>query len=182
MDILRLLDELNTLAIESPRTFGPICWGLNKDEISMQIAKIRASLPQELKNAASNVKESERIILSAKEDGERIVEQSTKEAERILSEAKLEVARLIDQAKLQQEAMISESEILKLSKAQCEEIRNAAERDAIQVRRGADKYAVDVLTHIETVLGKTMASIERGKHEIERIETSQPTNREKVRA
>ena len=66
MDILRLLDELSQL-IENSNHWGPVTWGLDRDEISMQIAKVRASLPQELKVAVSTVRESERILDSAKE-------------------------------------------------------------------------------------------------------------------
>ena len=50
MDILRILDDLHTLAVEQPKTYLGMTFGLNKDEISMQIAKVRASLPNELKH------------------------------------------------------------------------------------------------------------------------------------
>jgi cell division septum initiation protein DivIVA len=181
MDILRLLEELNAL-IDGAPSFGPITWGLNRDEISMQIAKIRASLPQELKVAVSTVRESERIIDTAREDATTTLANARKESERILADAKNEGQRVLDEAKLQQERMVAESEILKLSKAQSEEIRNAADRDAVQMRRGAEKYAYDVLSQLEGVVGKVMTTIERGKHEIQRNDVpvaAQP--REKAR-
>lgn len=181
MDILRLLEELNGL-IEGTQHFGPITWGLNRDEISMQIAKIRASLPQELKTAVSTVRESERIIDSAREDATNTLGNARKEADRIAAEARNEAQRILDEAKLQQERMIAESEILKLSKAQSEEIRNAADRDAVQMRRGAEKYAYDVLSQLEGVVGKVMTTIERGKTEIQRTDTPPvPLPREKAR-
>lgn len=167
MDILRLLDDLNNLIVVNSKQFGPITWGLNRDEISMQIAKIRASLPQELKTAVNTVRESERILGTAKEDATMTLEAAQKEGERIITEAKKEADRLIEQARLQQEKMINESEILKLSKAQSEEIRNAADRDAVQMRRGAEKYAYDVLGQLEGVVGKVMTTIERGKQEMQ---------------
>ncbi len=186
MDILRLLDELSALAVDKPTNIlaTPLVWGLNKDEISMQIAKIRASLPQELKVAVSTVRESERIIDTAREDATMTLDSARKEAERISAEAKKEAERVIGEAKLQQERMIAESEILKLSKAQAEEIRNAADRDAVQMRRGAEKYAHDVLGQLEGVVGKVMTTIERGKQEMQRPEpiAQQPMQvREKAR-
>jgi len=181
MDILRLLDDLSQLIDQTP-AFGPITWGLNRDEISMQIAKIRASLPQELKTAVNTVRESERIIDTAKEDATMTLESAKKEAERILIEARRESERIIDQGKIQQERMIAESEILKLSKAQSEEIRNAADRDAVNMRRGAEKYAYDVLSQLEGVVGKVMTSIEKGKQEVNRADTpAQLLPREKAR-
>src|ERR1700727_180606 len=111
MDILRLLDELSQL-IDGLPSVGPLTWvsGLNRDEISMQIAKIRASLPQELKTAVNTVRESELIIDTAKEDATMTLDSAKKEAERILIDARRESERIIDQAKLQQERMVAESE------------------------------------------------------------------------
>jgi cell division septum initiation protein DivIVA len=169
MDILRLLEDLKNL-IEEPKSFGPVTWGLDKEEINMQIAKIRASLPQELKAAVSTVRESERIIDTAREDATMTLENARKEAERITAEAKTDADRILEQARLQQERMVADSEILKLSKAQSEEIRNAADRDAVQMRRGAEKYAYDVLSQLEGVVGKVMTTIERGKSEMGRQE------------
>lgn len=185
MDILRLLDDLSKLIDDTP-SFGPITWGLNRDEISMQIAKVRASLPQDLKTAANTVRESERIIGTAKEDATMTIENAKKEADRVVADAKKEADRVIEQARLQQERMVHESEILKLSKAQSEEIRNAADRDAMNMRRGAEKYAFDVLGQLEGVVGKVMTTIERGKQEMapsqkEAAPNALPEKKERVR-
>jgi cell division septum initiation protein DivIVA len=166
MDILRLLDDLGKL-IENTPQLGPITWRLDRDEITMQIAKVRASLPQELKSAVNTVRESERIIDTAREDATMTLDSARKESERLLVETKKEADRMLEQARLQQERMVHESEILKLSKAQSEEIRNAADRDAVQMRRGAEKYAFDVLSQLEGVVGKVMTTIERGKSEMQ---------------
>ena len=184
MDILRLLDQLHELAVDAPKSVGPIVWGLNKDEISMQIAKVRASLPQEVKAAAATVRESERIVDTAREDATMTLGAAQKEGDRIIGEANAEATRILEQARIQQHQMVSESEILKLSKAQSEEIRNGADREAVSMRRGAEKYAMDVLSQLEGVVGKVATTIERGKREMERPE--QPMSaagvREKARA
>jgi F0F1-type ATP synthase membrane subunit b/b' len=167
VDILRLLDNLTEL-IEKPKSAGPVTWGLNRDEIGMQIAKIRASLPNELKQAVQTVRESERIVDSAREDATMTLEAGKKEAERILADARKEAEKIVEHARVQQERMVHESEILKLAKAQSEEIRNSADREAVQMRRGAETYAYDVLTQLEGVVTKVMNSVERGKNEIDR--------------
>lgn len=184
MDVLRILDDLNNLVVVQPKSFGPITWGLNRDEVSMQIAKIRASLPNEVKAAAQTVRDAEQIMNRAKEDAQKTTENAQKESDRILADARREADRLIEQARLQQEKMIDESEILKLSKAQAEEVRNGAEREAMQMRRGAEQYAYDVLQQMETIVGKVMTTIERGKHDLRSTPEPLPQAvvREKVRA
>ncbi|MFY9234049.1 MAG: hypothetical protein WAO58_06265 [Fimbriimonadaceae bacterium] len=181
MDILRMLEQLNEL-IERPKAFGPVTFGLNREELTMQIAKIRASLPNELKNAAQTVRESERIVESAREDAGVTVDNARKERDRVLSEARAEAERIVEAARIQQERMIMESEILKLAKAQSEEIRTSADRDAVQTRRGAEKYAFEVLAQLEGVVGKVMTTIERGKSEMDRpsSETAVVAARERV--
>jgi cell division septum initiation protein DivIVA len=183
MDVLRILDDLNSL-IENTKHFGPISWGLNRDEISMQLSKIKASLPNEVKAAAATVRDAEQILNRAKEDAAKTMENAQKEADRIQVEARREAERIIDQARIQQERMIDESEILKLSKAQSEEVRNAAEREATQMRRGAEQYAHDVLGQLEGVVGKVMTTIERGKTDLRSTPELPQTAvvREKVRA
>lgn len=183
MDILRLLDQLHELTVDNVRGVGPIVWGYNKDEISMAIAKVRASLPSEVKAAAATVRETDRIVESAKEDATMTLDNAKKEGERIVAEARQEAERLVEQARLQQQQMVGDSEILKLSKAQSEEIRNAADREAVSMRRGAEKYALDVLTQLEGVVGKVATTIERGKREMERPEpTPTAVVRERARA
>ncbi len=171
MDILRMLEQLHELAVESPKSLGPIIWGLNRDEIAMQIAKIRASLPNEVKQAASLTRESERIVEGAREDAKAIIENANRDALRITQEAQAEADRLMEQAKLSQQQLVGESEILKLAKAQAEEVRLSADRDSMGMRRGAEDYAFAVLNRLEGILGKAIGTVEDGKRELDRAAT-----------
>ena len=184
MDILNVLDDLHKLAVEEPKTFMGLTWGLDKDEVDMQIVKIRSMLPDEVKAASATMRESDRIMETARQDAFTTIENAKRESDRILSEARQQGERIVEQSRLQQERMISESEVLKLAKAQSEEMRNAADRDAVQMRRGAEKYAVDVLTQLESVVGKVMTTIERGKQDLKTPDPIQGNQivREKVRA
>lgn len=182
LDLLKMLENLHELVVDRPRKVFPrLIWGLDVDEASMQIAKIRASLPTELKQAVTVTRESERIVESAREDASLTLESAKREADRIVADAKREAERLVEQARIQQAQMISESEILKLTKAQCEEIRNAAEREASHLKRGAEKYAFDVLTQLENVTAKIMTNVDRGKSELQRAEANAPVGRERTR-
>lgn len=189
MDILRMLEQLHELSVEQPRKLGPIYWRVDRDEIAMQIAKIRASLPQEVKQADSITRESARIVESAREDAQQLLDNARKEAASLLEQSQNEARLITEQAKLEQQRMLSENEILRLAKGQADEIRQTAEKESTALRRNADDYAYQVLNHLETVVGKTMTSIERGKAELNPPQ-AQPVKalveavdqREKVRA
>jgi len=181
VDILRLLEELHQLAVDNPKNILGLYWGLDTDEVNIRIAKIRAALPAELKQAVQTVRESERIVDSAREDAHMTLEGARKEGERLIAEARKEADQIVEHGKSQQAMMITESEILKLAKAQGEEVRTAADRDAVQMRRGAETYARDVLSQLEQVVGRVMTAIERGKNEIERADTQALPGRERTR-
>jgi cell division septum initiation protein DivIVA len=172
LDILRLIDDLKELAVNRPRQLGPFTFHYDIDQVNASITKIRSSLPNELKQAVQTMRETDRIIDSAREDATMTLDNAKKESERIIGEARKEAEKIVEHARVQQERMIQESEILKLAKAQSEEIRNSADREAVQMRRGAETYAYDVLTQLESVVSKVMNAVERGKNEIDRADTA----------
>lgn len=166
-DTLALLEELQLLTTEDPRTiFGRLTYGLDKQEISLVIGKIKSSLPNELRNAASNVKESEKIREQASTDAELQLRKAQEEGQRVLELAKQQAAEMIEAARAHQEVLVSQSEVLKLSKAQAEEIRNSAEREAAQTRRGADQYALDVLSRLESTIDKVSGHVKASRGEL----------------
>lgn len=168
MDILKILEELQDQAVMKPKTvIGKLTYGLNRDEVNTLILRVKAALPQELKEAASTVRESDRIMETAREDASLTLDYAKKEVDRITSEAKDEAERIIQQAKLEQEQMITSSEVLKLSKAQADEIITRAERDALDTRRGADEYAFRIIDHLGRVVQKTLSSIEDAKQAVD---------------
>lgn len=166
MDILRMLEDLEVVAIEKPRPFGPITFGYRPDEVQMQIAKIRASMPLEIKQAANLTRESERVVEQAREDAAKTLEGAQREAERIVADARNQAELVMNQARLEQERMLSESEILKIAKSQADEIRQNADREASAMRRGAEDYAYLVLGKLESGVGKIMETIDKSKGEI----------------
>ncbi len=165
IDVMRLLDNLKQ-ELRRPKSFMGITFGFNQDDMSMQVDKIRASLPRDLRDAASLAKESERLVETAKEESESLLAQARREAASIKDDAQKEADRIIEQGKIQQSQLVSESEVLKIAKAQADEIRNTVERDAREVKRGADKYAYDVLSSLEGVVGRVLATVEKGRSDL----------------
>ena len=166
-DVFALLEELQLLATEDPRTIlGRLTYGLDKQEISLVISKIKSSLPSELKNAAINVKETEKLKEQAGSDAAAALVRAKEDGLKIMDEAHERALQIIQQAKDEREILISQSEVLKLSKAQAEEIRNSAEREAAQTRRGADQYALDVLSKLETTIDKVSGHVKASRSEL----------------
>lgn len=170
MDVMRLLADLEEMIESSRSVLGYT--RLNRDEVGMQIAKIRATLPVDVKQAASTVQQSERIIETANETASSTLESAKREGERVIGEARQEAERILEQARLLQQQMVSESETLKLAKAQAQEIRNQAEQEAINLRRGSEAYVHEMLNHLEGVVGRVMTQIDKGKQELGRAENA----------
>lgn len=186
-DVVLLLEDLQILAVEEPRTIlGRLTYGLDKDEIQMQISKIKATLPADLKNASNNIRQSEEIKRCASEMAQQTVANAEAEAQKIIDQARAEAARLIEEAQLKQERMVAESEILRLTKAQSEEIRNEAERVSKQIRSGADQYAADLLARLEANVDRVASSIKASRAELGAVEsvsmagTNRPAERIRV--
>jgi vacuolar-type H+-ATPase subunit H len=181
LDIYKMLEQLLDTTVEKPKKFGPIVWGLNTEDVAMQIAKIRASLPNEVKKAEHVNRDADRIVESAKDDARKELDSAKQAAYRQVSEAKAEAERVLQAARDERDRLVAENEILKLAKAQAEEIRSEAQREARELRRGADEYSYQVLGHLENVIGKASVVIERGRAELNAPETAAVEPRERLK-
>ncbi len=168
VDLLRLVDQLKQLA-EQPKVlpFLGISLGYNKEEMVMQIEKLRASMPRDIRDASGIQREAERRADELRTDAATLLEQANAEATRVREEARKEAETMLEQARLKQEIMISESEVLKLAKAQSDEIRTAAQKDSTQMRRGADEYAYETMRKLGDRVSHLMSTIERYRSELE---------------
>lgn len=177
-----MLEDLQDIAVDQPRGFGPFVFGYRRETVQMHIDKIRSSLPLEIKQASNLTRESERLVEQAREDAAKTMDGARIEASRIVEEAKAEAERVLAAAKLEQERMLGENEILKIAKATADEIRSSADRDSAAMRRGAEDYAYSVLGKLETVVGRVMTTIDKGKDEIRpQPELAVVPSREKAR-
>lgn len=172
IDVLRLLDNLNSLA-EKPRSFIGLTVGYNRQEFQIQIDRIKGSLPRDVKDASNLLRETERVMEAADDEANRIIDQGRREAARAIEEATQEAGRIMEHARITQAQMISEAEVLKLAKAQAEELRRTAENEAAQLRREADRFAYDTLDNLEAVVSKVMSTVERGRAELDRPKAPQ---------
>lgn len=145
MDIMVLIDKLeDIIATGRKMPFTPNVI-VNEAKVFEVIDEIRATLPEELKQA--------RWIVKEKQD---MLDEAEKEANRVLEEAR-------EQAK----QMASEAEVYKLAEKEAAEIVEAAKAREKEIRLGAEDYADEMLANLEVNLGKLLTAVQRGRDRLQ---------------
>lgn len=145
MDVLALLDKLDSYLSECSRM--PLVGKLmvDEDEVFGIIDDLRAAMPQELEQAKWLLKERERILSEAR-----------KEADDIVKDAQGQIASLA-----------SESVITKEARAQADELMDRARDVAKEINDGARGYADDLMGRVEEVLSEVLDSVREGRKELQ---------------
>ncbi len=141
MDVLVLIDKLDDLihnAKQIPLTENV---RVDREEIYDLLDQMRATIPEEIKQARWIVKERQEMLAEAK-----------REAERIVKEAGDEQLRLV-----------SEQEVVKQAENHAEDIVEEARAREREIRLGAEDYADDILNTLEVNLEKFLAAVQRGR-------------------
>jgi cell division septum initiation protein DivIVA len=145
MDIMALIDRIEE-AMDGSRSV-PLMRGrlVDVDKVYEIIDEIRASFPDELKQARWIVKERQEML-----------EEAEKEANRVLEEAR-------DRA----EGMASEQEVVKRANEQAASILDSARQQEREIRLGAEDYADEMLANLEVNLGKLLTAVQRGRDRLQ---------------
>ena len=141
MDVLVLIDKLDDVVHNARPVPLTDQVRVDREEIYDLLDQMRATIPEEIKQARWIVKERQEMLAEAK-----------REAERILKEARDEQMRLI-----------SEEEVVKQAERQAEEIIEEARTREREIRLGAEDYADDILNTLEVNLQKFTAAVQRGR-------------------
>lgn len=119
---------------------------IDADRLLSILEKLRASLPEELRQARYLTQENHRILREAHEKAESIVAEAT----------------------LQAQQKVQESEIHRIAKEEAQEIHLRAKSAAREMREGVESYAKDVLTGLEVELERLANIIRNGKEKLEK--------------
>ena len=114
---------------------------VDKEEVYDILDQMRATIPEEIKQARWIVKERQEMLAEAK-----------REAERIVKEAREQQARLV-----------ANEEITRQAERAAEEIVEEAREREREIRLGAEDYADDILNTLEVNLQKFTAAVQRGR-------------------
>ncbi|MBI4898007.1 MAG: ATPase [Actinobacteria bacterium] len=141
MDVLVLIDKLDDL-IHNAKPF-PLSDNVrvDKEEIYDLLDQMRATIPEEIKQARWIVKERQEMLAEAKREAERIVKEGQDEQQRL----------------------VSEQEVVKQAENHAEDIIEEARAREREIRLGAEDYADDILNTLEVNLEKFLAAVQRGR-------------------
>jgi cell division septum initiation protein DivIVA len=168
MDILYLVDRLDNLIASSRRMPLVNQIMLKEGDILSIIDQMRASIPDEVKQARRIIQEKDRIL-----------SQAQAEATNLLAQARLETERAMEREGLLEVAEERSQEIIRQAKERSQAVLRHADEEADRLKIEADSYVTETLRalrehllSIETDVGRTIMSIERG------LETMEPDHEE----
>jgi cell division septum initiation protein DivIVA len=145
MDIMALIDRIEEAmdnARSMPRTRQRV---IDVEQVYEINDQVRASFPDELKQARWIVKERQEML-----------EEAEKESNRILEDAR-------DRA----ESMASEQEVVKRAQEQAASMIDSARQQEREIRLGAEDYADEMLANLEVNLGKLLTAVQRGRDRLQ---------------
>lgn len=145
MDVLVLIDKLDDLVHNAKQVPLTDQVRVDREEIFDLLDQMRATIPEEIKQARWIVKERQEMLAESK-----------REAERTVKEAREHQVRLI-----------SQEEVTKEAERQAEEIVEEARAREREIRLGAEDYADEILNTLEVNLEKFLAAIQRGRERLQ---------------
>ncbi|NLG64427.1 MAG: ATPase [Actinobacteria bacterium] len=145
MDVLVLIDKLDDV-IHNARTV-PLTDSvmIDREEIYDLLDQMRATIPEEIKQARWIVKERQEMLAEAKQEAERIVAEANDKATRLASK----------------------EDVVRLAEKQAMEITDDAREREREIRLGAEDYADEVLGNLEVNLEKFLAAVRRGRERLQ---------------
>jgi cell division septum initiation protein DivIVA len=141
MDVLVLIDKLDDLVHNAKGVMMTDQVRVDKEEIYDILDQMRATIPEEIKQARWIVKERQEMLAEAKREAERVVKEARDRAERL----------------------ISEEEVTKQAERGAEDIIEDARAREREIRLGAEDYADEILGTLEVNLSKFIAAVQRGR-------------------
>src|ERR671934_20130 len=151
MDVLVLIDKLDDLVHNAKPVPLTDQVRVDKEEIYDILDQMRATIPEEIKQARWIVKERQEMLAEAKREQDRLLQEAREQAVR--------------------EA--SQTEIVKLAERQAQEIIDEARREARETRLEIEDWADGILSTLETNLDKFLTAVKRGRERLH--ERSQET-------
>ena len=141
MDVLVLIDKLDDLIHNAKQVPMSDKVRVDKEEIYDILDQMRATIPDEIKQARWIVKERQEMLAEAKREAERIVKE----------------------ARERQAQLVSAEEVVKQAERQSDDIIEDARAREREIRLGAEDYADEILNTLEVNLQKFLAAVQRGR-------------------
>ena len=140
MDILYLIDALESRLVESRRIPLTSKLLVDEEECFDIINEMRSRIPEEVRQAQKTERDSGRILAQAHEEAERIVALARDRAEVVLAE----------------------HETVRGAEARADTVIERAQREALTIRDDADNYVIEILTQLEAQLDILLNTVRNG--------------------
>src|SRR3954471_11404238 len=144
MDVLVLIDKLDDLVHNAKAVPLTDQVRIDREEIYDILDQMRATIPEEIKQARWIVKERQEM----------------------LAEAKREVDRLLAEAREQGGGEASQTEIVKIAERQADEIVDDARRSAREMKLEMEDWADNQLASLEVNLERFLTAVRRGRERL----------------
>ena len=145
MDVLVLIDKLDDLVHNAKQVPLTDQVRVDREEIFDILDQMRATIPEEIKQARWIVKERQEMLAEAKREAERIIKEG----------------------KEQQVELVAETEVVKLAEREADDIIDEARAREREIRLGAEDYADEILNTLEVNLMKFIAAVRRGRERLQ---------------
>ena len=145
MDVLQLIDKLDQLVRSAKHRPFSDDVRINEQETRAILDEMRATIPDEIREA--------RWIARERQD--------------ILAEAKREADRIADRAREHQAELVSQHELIRQAERAADEIIEGARAREREIRLGAEDYADEILNTLEVNLSKFIAAVQRGRERLQ---------------
>ena len=152
MDVLVLIDKLDDTIHNAKPVPLTDQVRVDKEEVYDILDQMRATIPEEIKQARWIVKERQEMLAEAK-----------REAERLVAEARERAAELA-----------SQQEVVRQAEQQARSLLGEARRREREVRLGAEDYADEILSTLEVNLEKFLSAVQRGRDRLAGRDEEQP--------
>ena len=141
MDVLVLIDKLDDLVHNAKPVPLTDQVRVDKEEIYDILDQMRATIPEEIKQARWIVKERQEMLAEAKREAERIIKEGRDK----------------------QEQLVSQEEVTRQAERESEDILEDARAREREIRLGAEDYADEILGTLEVNLSKFIGAVQRGR-------------------
>src|SRR4051794_14956087 len=141
MDVLELIDKLDDLVRNAKQVPLRREVRVDKEKLDDVLNQMRATIPEEVKEARGIVKERDEMLAAAEREAERILAAAhERQTQLVVEHYRMGMAELASQ-----------------------EIIDDARAEEREIRRGAEDYADEILGTLEVTPPKPIAAIQRGR-------------------
>ncbi|KAF1086742.1 hypothetical protein SPSYN_00461 [Sporotomaculum syntrophicum] len=144
MDLFNVINEMEELIESSPKVPMTKRVLVDEDRLLDYLDQIRASLPEELRQAKWVLQERDKVI----------------------TDSKREAVRIIEDAQMQLEKKAVDSEVTRKAQEIGEEIRQRSEEVARQIKQGAIDYADEILAELEESINSILVQVQVNRSEL----------------